>query len=120
MAWTGTVIYAVFGTFTDPVPTWAGMRMDTGTITGYREIVRVNKPQFHGRDNGSNGEELLKGFFIIKGEIPVSQGINRYLVSDVGMSVGKLFIFSRFGRWLFVLTDSEQVITSGFFEGMIS
>ena len=120
MAWTGTVVYAIFGTFADPVPTWVGMGMDTGTVTGSSKIVRVNKPQFHGRRNGGNGEELLKSFFIIKGEIPISQGIIRYLVSDAGMSVGKLFILPRFGRRFFVLTGREQVITSGFFEDRIS
>ena len=92
MARVGTVVNTIFGTFSDPVPTWVSMGMDTGTVSGSSKIVKVNKPHFLTRRNGDNGEELLKCFFIIKGEIPFSQDIIRYLVSDVGMSVGKLFI----------------------------
>jgi hypothetical protein len=120
MARAGTVVNTIFGTFTDPVPIWVSMGMDTGTVSGSSKIVRVNKPQFHGRRNGGNGEELLQGLFIIKGEIPFSQGIIRYLVSDAGMSVGKLFILSGFGRRFFVLAGREQVTTSGLFEVRIT
>ena len=120
MARVGTVVNTIFGTFTDPVPTWVGMGMDTGIVSGSSKIVRVNKPQFYGRRNGSNEEELLKSFFIIKGEIPFSQGIIRYLVSDAGMSVGKLFILPRFGRRFFVLAGREQVTMSGLFKVRIT
>ena len=68
MSGTGTVVYAIIGTFAYSVPTWISMGMDTGTISGSSEIVRINKPQFHGRRNGGNGEELLQCFFIIKGK----------------------------------------------------
>lgn len=120
MSGTGTVVYAIIGTFADPVPTGISMGMDTGTVSRSSKIVRVNKPQFHGRRNGGNGEELLEGFFIIKKEIPFSQGIIRYLVSDAGMSVGKLFILPGFGRRFFILAGREQITTSGLFEVRIA
>ena len=62
----GTVVNAIFGTFADPVSAGIGMGVDTGAVPRCCEIVRFNKPQFYGRDNGSNREELLQGFFIIK------------------------------------------------------
>lgn len=120
MARAGTVVNTIFGTFTDPVPTWISMGMDTGTVSRSSKIVRVNKPQCHGRRNGGNGEELLEGFFIIKKEIPFSQGIIRYLVSDAGMSVRKLFILPGFERRFFVLAGREQITTSGLFEVRIA
>ena len=46
--------------------------------------------------------------------------IIRYLVSDAGMSVGKLVILPGFGRRFFVLAGREQITTSGLFEVRIA
>ena len=62
----------------------------------------------------------MKSFFIIKWEIPFSEGIIRYLLGDAGMSVGKLFVLTRFGRRFFVLAGRKQVITSSPFEVRIT
>lgn len=59
---------------------------------------------------------MLQDFFVIKREIPFSQDIICYLVSDAGMSVGKFFILTGFRRWFFVFIGREQVFAAGFLE----
>lgn len=96
MARAGTIVYAVSRTIADPVPAGTGMGMDTGAVTRYRDAARGNKPQFHGRNNGSNGKQFLECFFVIKGEISSGQGIISHFLSNSGMPVGKFFILAGF------------------------
>ena len=45
--------------------------MDAGAIAGNSRIVRRDQSELQRRDDGSNGKQLLKGFFVMKREFTV-------------------------------------------------
>ncbi|MEI3219789.1 MAG: hypothetical protein V8S08_09475 [Lachnoclostridium sp.] len=63
------ILFVVEGQHVESISIRVGMRMCACVIAEESKIVRRDQSKFQRRNNGSNGKQLLKGFFVVKREV---------------------------------------------------
>lgn len=68
MALAGTAVGAVGLAGRKVLPVWRGVGNDRRAVPGQGEVLRVNQPEFHGGEDGEQGEDFLQGgFWVVRG-----------------------------------------------------
>lgn len=104
---TGAVAHPRLVAITDFMTIGVRVCMDSSAIARDSDAVRGNKSKFHRRHDGSNGEKLLKEFFVVEREVLAVKSALSQDFGNAGMAVGELFIGPRFrsGFSVFVMRE---------------